>query len=94
MPSPEPTDEPLVIDPGAAVEAVAEAFGEAVAAVGEAAAFVANLGHDLTPEEKKQAAATIVPAVIITQLAQAAVAAASAAAAGAASSGGSRKGKQ
>jgi hypothetical protein len=71
-----------VIDPGAAVEAVAEAFGEA-------AAFVANLGHDLTPEEKKKAAATIIPAVIITQVAQAAIAAA-----GAASIGGSRKGKQ
>jgi len=94
VPSLEPTPEPLVIDPGAAVEAVAEAFGEAAAAVGEAAAFVAKLGHEYTPEEKKQAAATIVPAVIITQLAQAAVAAASAAAAGAASSGGSRKGKQ
>ena len=84
VPSPEPTAEPLVIDPGAAV-------GAAVEAVGEAAAFVANLGHDLTPEEKKKAAATIVPAVIVTQLAQAAVAAASAAAGGAASSGGSRK---
>ena len=91
VPSPEPTDAPLVIDPGAAAAAVAEALGEAVAAVGEAAAFVANLGHDLSPEEKKKAAATIVPAVIITQLAQAAVAAASAAASGAASSGGSRK---
>jgi hypothetical protein len=56
-----------VIDPGAAV-------GAAVEAVGEAAAFVANLGHDLTPQEKQQAAATIIPAVIITQLAQAAVA--------------------
>lgn len=84
VPSPEPTSEPLVIDPGAAAAAVAEA-------VGEAAAFVADLGHDLTPAERKKAAATIVPAVIITQLAQAAVAAASAAAAGAASSGGSRK---
>ena len=93
-PSPSPSDEPLVIDPGAAAEAVAEAVGEAVAAVGEAAAFVADLGHDITPAEKKEAAATIIPAVIITQLAQAAVAAASAAAAGAASSGGSRKGKQ
>ena len=79
VPSPDPTPEPLVLDPGAAV-------GAAVAAVGEAVAFVSNLGHDLTPEEKKQAAATIVPAVIITQLAQAAVAAASAA-----STGGSRK---
>ena len=90
-PSPSPSDEPLVIDPGAAAEAVAEAVGEAVAAVGEAAAFVADLGHDITPAEKKEAAATIIPAVIITQLAQAAVAAASAAAAGAAGSGGSRK---
>ena len=87
VPSPEPSEEPLVIDPGAAAEAVAEALGEA-------AAFVANLGHDLTPEEKQQAAATIIPAVIITQLAQAAVAAASAAAGGAASSGGSRRSKQ
>ena len=84
VPSPEPTSEPLIIDPGAAAEAVA-------AAVGEAVEFVANLGHDLTPAEKKKAAATIVPAVIVTQLAQAAVAAASAAAAGSASSGGSRK---
>lgn len=84
VPSPEPTSEPLVIDPGAAAEAVAEAVGEAVA-------FVGNLGHDITPEEKKKAAATIIPAVIVTQLAQAAVAAASAAATGAASSGGSRK---
>lgn len=83
-PSPDPTTEPLIIDPGAAAEAVAQAVGEAVA-------FVGNLGHDLTPEEKKKAAATIVPAVIVTQLAQAAVAAASAAATGAASSGGSRK---
>jgi len=90
-PTPSPSDEPLVIDPGAAAAAVAEAVGEAVAAVGEAAAFVADLGHDITLAEKKQAAATIIPAVIITQLAQAAVAAASAAAAGAASSGGSRK---
>ena len=104
-PTPSPSDEPLVIDPGAAAEAVAEAVGEAaaavaetvgeaVAAVGEAAAFVADLGHDLTPAERKKAAGTIIPAVIITQLAQAAVAAASAAAAGAASSGGSRKGSK
>lgn len=84
VPSPEPSDEPLVIDPGAAAEAVA-------AAVSEAVAFVGNLGHDLTLEEKKKAAATIIPAVIVTQLAQAAVAAASAAATSAASSGGSRK---
>jgi hypothetical protein len=86
-PTPKPTDEPLVIDPGAAV-------GAAVEAIGEAAAFVANLGHDLTPEEKQKAASTIVPAVIVTQLAQAAVAAASAAASGTASSGGSRRSKQ
>ena len=91
-PSPEPSSEPLVIDPGAAVAALSEALGDAAAAVGEAAAFVAKLGHEYTPAEKKQAAATIIPAVIITQLAQAAVAAASAAAASAASSGGSRKG--
>ena len=88
-PSPEPSSEPLVIDPGAAVAALSEALGDAAAAVGEAAAFVANLGHELTPAEKKEAAATIIPAVIITQLAQAAVAAASAA-----SLGGSRKGNK
>lgn len=98
VPSPDPTSEPLVIDPGAAVgaaaEAVTEAIGNAAAAVGEAAAFVGNLGHDITPAEKKKAAATIVPAVIVTQLAQAAVAAASAAAGGAATTGGSRKAKK
>ena len=94
-PTPEPSatasPEPITINPGAAAEAVAEALGEAVAALGDAAAFVADLGHDLTPAERKKAASTIVPAVIVTQLAQAAVAAASAAATGAASSGGSRK---
>ena len=94
-PTPEPSatasPEPITINPGAAAEAVAEALGEAVAALGDAAAFVADLGHDLTPAERKKAAGTIVPAVIVTQLAQAAVAAASAAATGAASSGGSRK---
>lgn len=98
VPSPEPTPEPFVIDPGAAVgaaaEAVSEALGNAAAAVGEAAAFVRNLGHDISPAEKKKAAATIVPAVIVTQLAQAAVAAASAAAGGAATTGGSRKAKK
>ena len=83
-PSMEPSSEPVTIDPAAAVGAAAQA-------IGEAAAFVGNLGHDISPAEKKKAAATIVPAVIVTQLAQAAVAAASAAAGGTASSGGSRK---
>jgi len=88
-PSVEPTPEPSPDNPaevaavlvGEAAQAVAEAVGEAVQAVGEAAAFVANLGHDITPAEKRQAAATIVPAIIITQIAQAAVAAAATAAA-------------
>jgi anti-sigma factor ChrR (cupin superfamily) len=78
----QPSPEPLTIDPAAAVDAAAKAVGEAVA-------FVGNLGHDISPAEKKKAAATIIPAVIITQVAQAAVAAA-----GAASIGGSRKGKK
>jgi len=86
-PLPSPSSEPFNVDPGAAVSA-------AVEAVGQAAAFIGNLGHDITPAEKKKAAATIIPAVIITQLAQAAVAAASAAAGGVASSGGLRKGKK
>ena len=88
-PSAEPTPEPSPDNPaeaaavlvGEAAQAVAEAVGEAVQAVGEAAAFVANLGHDITPAEKRQAAVTIVPAIIITQIAQAAVAAAATAAA-------------
>ena len=91
--TPEPTPTPEMFDPGAAAEEVAAVIGEAAAAVSEAvtqaAAFVANLGHDLTPAEKEKAAATIVPAVIVTQVAQAAAAAAAAAS----SIGGSRKAK-
>jgi hypothetical protein len=58
------------------------------AAVGEAIEAFANLGNDLTPEQKEEAARTIVPAIVITQVAQAAAATAAAAAA-AQSSGGS-----
>ena len=89
-PSPVPTDAPGPIDPGAAVEAVTEAVGEAVAAVGEAVGAavdtVANLGNDITEEEKEEARTVVGPAVIMTTIAQAAVSAA--AAKGAASSGG------
>ncbi len=89
-PSPVPTDTPGPIDPGAAVEAVTEAVGEAVAAVSEAvnAAIdtVANLGNDITEEEKEEARTVVGPAVIMTTIAQAAVSAA--AARGASSSGG------
>jgi len=78
-PSPEPSDAPVVIDPGAAAEAVAEAVGAAVEAVGEAidaaVTRVVNLGKDLSPEEKK-AAQPVAVAVIISQVASAAVAAA------------------
>ena len=78
-PSPEPSDAPIVIDPGAAAEAVAEAVGAAVEAVGEAidaaVTRVVNLGKDLSPEEKK-AAQPVAVAVIISQVASAAVAAA------------------
>jgi len=56
------------------------------AAVGEAIEALANLGNDLTPEQKEEAARTIVPAIVITQVAQAAAATAAAAAQ---SSGGS-----
>ena len=74
-PSPVPTEPPF-IDPGAAVEAVTEAVGEAVAAVteavGEAIETVANIGKDITEEEKEDARETIIPAVIVTQLAAAA----------------------
>jgi len=78
-PSPEPSDAPVVIDPGAAAEAVAEAVGAAVEAVGEAidaaVTRVVNLGKDLSPEEKK-AAQPVAVAVIISQVASAAVTAA------------------
>lgn len=89
-PSPVPTDEPGPIDPGAAVEAVTEAIGETVAAaaeavgeavaavseaVGAAAETVANLGKDISEEEKEEARAVVGPAVIMTTIAQAAVAA-------------------
>jgi hypothetical protein len=71
---------------------VFEAVGEAVAAVeqaiSDAVGKIANLGKDLSPEEKKQAAPVAV-AVIISQVASAAVAAASSAAAASAA----RKGK-
>ena len=81
-PSPEPTPEPSPDNPAEAAAVLVGEAAQAVAeAVGEAAAFVANLGHDISPEEKRKAAATIVPAIIITQVAQAAVAAAATAAA-------------
>jgi hypothetical protein len=86
-PSPVPTDSPGPIDPGAAVEAVTEAVGEAVTAaaeavgeavtavteaVGAAVETVANIGKDISEEEKQTARESIVPAVIVTQLAAAA----------------------
>jgi len=79
-PSPVPTDTPGPIDPGAAVEAVTEAVGEAVAAVGEAVSAavdaVANLGNEITEEERKEARTVVGPAVIMTVIAQAAASAA------------------
>jgi hypothetical protein len=64
------------------VDAVAEAVGEAVAAIseniGEAVTAVTTLGNDLSVEEKKQAQ-PIAVAIIVSQVAQAAAAAASAA---------------
>jgi len=98
-PSPVPTDTPGPIDPGAAVEAVSEAIGEAAAAiantigdsvenVGKAVTAVTNLGKDLSPEEKKQAAPVVVAAVVVTQVAQAAAAAAAAASTSSSGGGG------
>jgi hypothetical protein len=78
-PSPVPTDTPGPIDPGAAVEAVTEAIGEIAAAaaeaVGAAVETVANLGKDISEEEKEEARTVIGPAVIMTTIAQAAIAA-------------------
>lgn len=102
-PSPVPTDTPGPIDPGAAVEAVTEAVGEAVTAaaeavgeavtavtgaVGAAVDTVANLGNDITEEERDEARETIVPAIILTQIASAAAAATRAASGGGGWSGG------
>lgn len=98
-PSPVPTDTPGPIDPGAAVEAVSEAIGEAAAAiantigdsvenVGKAVTAVTNLGKDLSPEEREKAAPVVVAAVVVTQVAQAAAAAAAAASAGSSGGGG------
>ena len=102
-PSPVPTDTPGPIDPGAAVDAVTEAVGEAVTAaaeavgeavtavteaVGAAAETVANLGNDISEEERETARETVVPAIILTQIATAAVAAARSTSGGGWSGGG------
>jgi hypothetical protein len=85
-PTPEPTETPT--EPPAPIENPAQALTAAVA-------FIANLGADLTPEERETARATIIPAVVITQVAAAATAAAAAAASGgSATGGGGRKGKR
>ena len=81
-PSVEPEPSPSA-SPDTIADQAAAAVGEAVAAVGEAVSAVvgkiANLGKDLSPEEKKKAAPVAV-AVVISQVASAAVAAASSAA--------------
>ena len=98
-PSPVPTDTPGPIDPGAAVEAVSEAIGEAAEAIantvsdalenaGEAVEAITNLGKDLSPEEREKAAPVVVAAVVVTQVAQAATAAAAAASASGSGGGG------
>lgn len=88
LPSPslEPSIEPSVAptpEPTPSPDNIAE---QTVAAVGEAVTAVigkfANLGKDLSPEEKKKAAPVAV-AIVISQVASAAVAAASSAAAAA-----------
>lgn len=95
-PSPEPSPSPDPENPieaaGAAVEAVGEAVSAAAEAVSEAVGAavdkVANLGKDITEEEREDARAVVVPAVIITQIAQAAVAAANVARGGNSGGGG------
>jgi hypothetical protein len=85
-PTPSPSETPT--EPPAPVE-------NPVQAVAAAVEFIANLGADLTPEERETARATIIPAVVITQVAAAATAAAAAAASGgSATGGGGRKGKR
>lgn len=86
LPSLEPSLEPSVAptpEPSPSPDNIAE---QTVAAVGEAVSAVvgkfANLGKDLSPEEKKKAAPVAV-AIVISQVASAAVAAASSAAAAA-----------
>ena len=101
--SPSPVPENPIEAAGAAVEAVAEAVGavaeaaaeavgaaaEAVSeAVGEAVDKVANLGKDITEEEREDARTVVGPAVIMTQIAQAAAAAAGAARSGNSGGGG------
>jgi hypothetical protein len=76
---------------GAAAEAVSEAVGAAAEAVseavdavadaaaevvGEALAPIANLGNDISQEDKESARETVLPAIILTQVAQAAASAA------------------
>jgi hypothetical protein len=77
-PSVEPTPPPTEPPPPDPVAVVGEAVDAAVEAIGEAAAFVGNLGSELTPGEKQQAAATIIPAIVISQVASIAVASAAA----------------
>jgi hypothetical protein len=89
VPSDTPTLEPSVApspEPSASPDTISEQVDAAVAAVGEAVSAaigkIANLGKDLSPEEKKKAAPVAV-AIVISQVASAAVAAASSAAAAA-----------
>ena len=56
-----------------AVDAVADAAAEVV---GEALAPIANLGNDISQEDKESARETVLPAIILTQIAQAASSAA------------------
>ena len=56
-----------------AVDAVADAAAEVV---GETLAPIANLGNDISQEDKESARETVVPAIILTQIAQAASSAA------------------
>jgi len=84
-PPPSPTEPPPPV-----VEAVGEAVAAVEQAISDAVGKIANLGKDLSPEEKKKAAPVAV-AVIISQVASAAVAAANSAAAAASSA--ARKGK-
>ena len=88
-PSPDNIAEEAAAVVGETIAAVSEAVGEAAAAVAktvsQAVEAIANLGKDLSPEQKKKAAPVAV-AIVISQVASAAVAAASTAASAAAAS--------
>ena len=74
-PSVEPTPPPTEPPPPDPVALAGEAVAAVTEAIGEAAAFVANLGADVTPAQREEVRKVVLPAIIISQVAQAAAAA-------------------